>query len=93
MRVFDDDHVLVLLGPEHLVTDSFWQAARVMFERNGVSAAQAPMRLLVPVVTTVPITQVTCAALSVLLPRIAEYMMAQPCITTSSRSSSPASAA
>ncbi len=59
VRVFDNDHVLVLLGPEHLVPDSFWQAAHLLLEPNSSVGGPLTFFFHVPVVTTVPITQVT----------------------------------
>ena len=59
MRRFDDDHVLVLLGPAHLVPVSFWQAVKLLLEPEGSGGGtDSSFCLQVPVVTTVPITQV-----------------------------------
>ena len=67
VRSHDDGHVLLLLGPAHLVPDSFWDAAKLLLEASGVEASggagpQAEFCVHVPVVTTVPITQVKRAA-------------------------------
>jgi hypothetical protein len=83
VRSHDDGHVLLLLGPAHLVPDSFWDAARLLLEASGGAGEasggageasggageasggagpQAELCVHVPVVTTVPITQVKRAA-------------------------------
>ena len=54
--------MLLLLGPAHLVPDSFWEAAKVLLETSGDAGPQSELCVHVPVVTTVPITQVKCAA-------------------------------
>jgi hypothetical protein len=59
VRFFDDGHVLVLLGPSHLVPDSFWIAAKLLLEPCSSSRTESSCCLQVPVVTTVPTTQVS----------------------------------
>jgi hypothetical protein len=61
----------VLLGPAHLVPVGFWQAAKLLLDPNGCFGADSASCLQVPVVTTVPVTQVklliaiiACVALS-----------------------------
>ena len=58
VRSFDDHHVLVLLGPAHLVPAGFWDAAQSLLEPRGSLGPQSLCCFQVPVVTTVPITQV-----------------------------------
>jgi hypothetical protein len=67
VRYFDDDHVLVLLGPAHLVPAGFCRAVELLLEPNCSSAgAEFSFCLQVPVVTTVPITQVGPFAINLL---------------------------
>jgi hypothetical protein len=49
---------LVLLGPAHLVPAGFWDAAQSLLEPRGSLGPQSLCCFQVPVVTTVPITQV-----------------------------------
>jgi hypothetical protein len=64
-RGCDDGHVLVLLGPAHLVPPEFWEAARVLLEPNCSAGAESPCCQQVPVVTTVPVTQVQLVSATV----------------------------